>query len=62
MTSDPATESIFTLTRMAASMTTSDSSAPDEGEATNASTDDTTDEAEKTILDRLVDVLWILPW
>ncbi|MFK5603379.1 MULTISPECIES: hypothetical protein [Haloferax] len=43
-------------------MPSSDSSAPDEGEATNASTDDTTDEAEKTILDRLVDVLWILPW
>ncbi|ELZ58378.1 MULTISPECIES: hypothetical protein [unclassified Haloferax] len=46
-------------------MPSTDSSAPDEGEATNASTDDTADddhEGEKTILDRLVDVLWILPW
>ncbi|EMA01556.1 hypothetical protein [Haloferax denitrificans] len=49
-------------------MPSTDSSAPDEGEATNAqdaSTDDATDEGderEKSILDRLVDVLWILPW
>ncbi|WP_204357262.1 hypothetical protein [Haloferax volcanii] len=46
-------------------MPSTDSSAPDEGEATDASADDTADddhEREKTILDRLVDVLWILPW
>ncbi|WP_199180646.1 hypothetical protein [Haloferax marisrubri] len=49
-------------------MPSSDSSAPDEAGATHAqdaSTDDTADdnhERKKTILDRLVDVLWILPW
>ncbi|WP_181950692.1 MULTISPECIES: hypothetical protein [Haloferax] len=49
-------------------MPSTDSSAPDEVGVTNvqdASPDDATDEddeTEKTILDRLVDVLWILPW
>ncbi|WP_199517435.1 hypothetical protein [Haloferax sp. Atlit-12N] len=49
-------------------MPSSDSSAPDEvrtPDVQDASTDDTADdnhEREKTILDRLVDVLWILPW
>ncbi|MCO8266422.1 hypothetical protein ACOZ4B_14770 [Haloferax prahovense] len=49
-------------------MPSSDSSGFDEPRATDvqdASTDDATDEdddTKKTILDRLVDVLWILPW
>ncbi|ELZ89931.1 hypothetical protein C441_14696 [Haloferax sulfurifontis ATCC BAA-897] len=37
--------------------------APDSPDADEASTDDRTDdEREQSILDRLVDILWILPW
>ncbi|WP_197092912.1 hypothetical protein [Haloferax gibbonsii] len=46
-------------------MPSTDTSAPDEGGATDASTDDTADEdgeSDTSLLDRFVDVLWILPW
>ncbi|WP_187367305.1 hypothetical protein [Haloferax sp. KTX1] len=46
-------------------MPSSDARDSDSPNADEASTDDKTDEddeREQTILDRLVDVLWILPW
>ncbi|CQR50846.1 MULTISPECIES: hypothetical protein [Haloferax] len=41
-------------------MPSSDARGPDSPDADDKTDED--DEREKTILDRLVDVLWILPW